>query len=1033
MQTTPILKNFEKSSIFGLAPALLELVRTKGAIVYLEANQTLLEQGQNLDKLYLPLTENLTLYKKNGDDFDKIGQLKPGRALFLHEVLKGLPSPLRVSCDTDVAILTIPIDQAVTVLNSYPNLTNYLLIMTRNSAARNLKHKLTDLGVSSPEIINIISQFRNQPVRFKSGDVLGVNQRGFWLINEGTIEISKKISKNTTIKASLGEGFWFGGSGLQPPFTLDYHAFAESDVELMFADLSDITEAVKSKQVLDVISFEPWLEKANYQRVDHGEISPMPGVRLSPEQFMTINKDEIDLGKLSFANSNSSAFRATLENILVINRIPFNRANIEADLALADKITPLVLSEVIEKYGVALSVTRVAIGDLQKTKLPAMTFIANRLCIVTDVMKNSVIFLDPCTGIMALSRTDFASNWDGLLIEVVKSELNGPTLDTFDLEEESQATAISGKTSSNSSTMEKKQIWGSVWRIISRFKKNIYGEFSIRFILLGFGLVSPKLTALLFDEALLIRSEKTIFAIISAIVFIGVFRLIFMAIQGRIQSLTNSRVEIALKTQTYRHLMRLPASSGEFKKLGVIQEKFESINAFRQALTEIPLAIAMNLITFVVYAGILCYYDYKLAIFGVVLLPLILLFRTMYKDIRKRNFEEAFEIQSKANSFSKEVFSGIVSIKSAGAENHQRHMLEKLFLRGAQLSKTVQLQNGLFGVFMTLVKSLATTGVLIVTAKQAIAGDISPGEFVALTMYFAALLGPIDFFAGLAEKLDMLKVTFERNFELMLKKQQESRSEALTRHVKELNGSLKAEGLYFRYPGGNKEWVLKDIDFTIHARQVVAIVGESGCGKTTLAKILAGEMQPSNGRLFFDGYDSSYLSVSSLKRQIGTVSQSNDLFRGSIKDNIAFADDSPDIGQLHNASKMANCDTFVNFVPGGFDYQLFEGGQGLSGGQRQRIGIARTLYRNPKILILDEATSALDSESEDGIFEQLSTIADNKTVIIIAHRLSTVQHADRVLVVKDGKIVEDGNHKELVQKRGHYFRLFSTQLESGVA
>jgi ATP-binding cassette subfamily B protein len=214
---------------------------------------------------------------------------------------------------------------------------------------------------------------------------------------------------------------------------------------------------------------------------------------------------------------------------------------------------------------------------------------------------------------------------------------------------------------------------------------------------------------------------------------------------------------------------------------------------------------------------------------------------------------------------------------------------------------------------------------------------------------------------------------------------------------------------------------------------VIAIVGESGCGKTTLAKLIAGNLSPTSGRLAFDGFEHDLLSHYSRKQQVQMVLQENSLFSGTIKENIAFCDIAPDDDKIVQAAFSANALDFVKGLPGHFDYYLSEGGLGLSGGQKQRISIARTLYKEPKILILDEATSALDSESETSVLRNMQEVFSGKTVVIIAHRLSTIRNADRILVMDAGRIVEDGSHAVLLKNGQRYYELFKNQVEAGAA
>ncbi|HEY0192807.1 MAG TPA: ATP-binding cassette domain-containing protein, partial [Kofleriaceae bacterium] len=243
------------------------------------------------------------------------------------------------------------------------------------------------------------------------------------------------------------------------------------------------------------------------------------------------------------------------------------------------------------------------------------------------------------------------------------------------------------------------------------------------------------------------------------------------------------------------------------------------------------------------------------------------------------------------------------------------------------------------------------------------------------------------------------------------------------------DGAITARDLTFAYGDGTP--VLRGVSFEIKSGQTIAIVGRSGSGKTTLAKLLHGALRPTSGELFFDDQDSRSLSLPAIRRNVGIVLQDSQLFAGTITENIAYGDDRPELARVQDAARLAAAHDFIMSFPARYNTYLAEGGLGLSGGQRQRVSIARALFRSPRVLIMDEATSALDGESERAIIANMPDILRGRTGIVIAHRLTTVKHADRILVIDDGQIVEDGSHDELVAKRGLYHSLFDRQFHQG--
>jgi ATP-binding cassette subfamily B protein len=244
----------------------------------------------------------------------------------------------------------------------------------------------------------------------------------------------------------------------------------------------------------------------------------------------------------------------------------------------------------------------------------------------------------------------------------------------------------------------------------------------------------------------------------------------------------------------------------------------------------------------------------------------------------------------------------------------------------------------------------------------------------------------------------------------------------------DLKGQIRFENVFFRYGGKETPYVLENIDVEIDAGSTVAIVGQSGSGKTTLAKLLVGFYQPVEGNVLVDGHDMKTLDMRHFRSQVGYVMQSNLLFSGTISENIAIGDPNPDRQRLVEVAKLADAHGFISNLPLGYEQRVGEQGKGLSGGQIQRICIARALYHDPKLLIFDEATSALDSDSEHQIQDSMKQILNGRTAVFIAHRLSTVMNADRILVLYDGAITEAGNHQELLAKKGMYFHLVQKQI-----
>jgi len=294
-----------------------------------------------------------------------------------------------------------------------------------------------------------------------------------------------------------------------------------------------------------------------------------------------------------------------------------------------------------------------------------------------------------------------------------------------------------------------------------------------------------------------------------------------------------------------------------------------------------------------------------------------------------------------------------------------------------------------------------------------------------------SVLAPLMGLVGLWSQLNDAAVAMERLGDVLDIEPEQKPEDLASRVVlPDLQGDIRFEGVYFRYGGNETPYVLENISLDIKPGELIAIVGRSGSGKTTLAKLLVGFYPPTEGKLMVDGYDIGVIDKEYYRAQVGYVMQTNLLFSGTIAENIASGDDSPDRRRIEEVSKRADAHGFISKMPLGYEQMVGERGMGLSGGQMQRLCIARALYHDPRLLVFDEATSALDTQSESNIMASMADILKGRTAVIIAHRLSTIMQADKIVVLFEGAIVEQGRHEELLERRGMYYQLVQKQLST---
>jgi ATP-binding cassette subfamily B protein len=366
-----------------------------------------------------------------------------------------------------------------------------------------------------------------------------------------------------------------------------------------------------------------------------------------------------------------------------------------------------------------------------------------------------------------------------------------------------------------------------------------------------------------------------------------------------------------------------------------------------------------------------------------------------------------------------------------GMERPVRLKWEKKYVKALETQYRAQTFHIWVGLASQLLNAAVTIAILWVGANLVLSRELTIGQLIAFNALMGSVLGPLMGLVGLWNLLNDAGVAMERLGDVLDIEPEQKPGDVASRVVlPDLQGEVRLENVYFRYGGNETAYVLENISLDIRPGELVAIVGRSGSGKTTLAKLLVGFYPPSEGKIMVDGYEMGVIDKDYYRAQVGYVMQSNLLFSGTIASNIASGDDSMDRRRIEEVAKMADAHAFIAKLPLGYEQVVGERGMGLSGGQVQRLCIARALYHDPRLLVFDEATSALDTQSESNIIGNMNEILKGRTAVIIAHRLSTIMRADKILVLFEGAVVEQGRHEELVERRGMYYQLVQKQLSA---
>lgn len=638
---------------------------------------------------------------------------------------------------------------------------------------------------------------------------------------------------------------------------------------------------------------------------------------------------------------------------------------------------------------------------LQKAQLPAIAECRDGdFLVVGKVAEAGALVHAPAIGRPQLmTRAQFEAQWTGRIVLMARRASLGDLARRFDITWFLQA--------------------------MQKYRRMFTEVLVASFFLQLLALVTPLFFQVVTDKVLVHRGFSTLDVLVVGVIAVSVFEVVLGGLRTYVFSHTTNRIDVELGARLFRHLSALPIGYFEARRTGDSVARVRELETIRNFLTSSALTLVVDLFFTFVFLAVMFYYSPMLTWVVVGSFPFYIAISAGATPAFHRRLEEKFERGAENQAFLVESVSGMQTLKAMAVEPQMQLRWEEQLAGYVQASFRVLSLSNWASQSVQLVSKIVTVLTLYFGAHYVIQGDLTVGELIAFNMLAGRVAQPVLRLAQLWQDFHQARISVARLGDILNAVPEPTYNPARAA-LPAIRGDIVVEHVAFRYRVDGPE-VLQDVSIKIPAGQVVGIVGSSGSGKSTLTKLIQRLYVPERGRVLIDGVDLAVVDVAWLRRQVGSVLQENVLFNRSIRDNIALADPGIPMERVIAAAELAGAHEFILELSHGYDTMVGERGASLSGGQRQRIAIARALVTDPRVLIFDEATSALDYESERIIQANMRRIAAGRTVLVIAHRLSAVRHADRIITIERGRIVEDGCHEDLIRASGRYADLHRLQ------
>lgn len=708
------------------------------------------------------------------------------------------------------------------------------------------------------------------------------------------------------------------------------------------------------------------------------------------------------------SNQNDVKIDTGLESLLMIAKyhgIAADRAQLKHAFGIGE-VGMKTLDILLAAKGIGLKAKEVKVDykKLQKLQLPAIIIYNNQdFVVIAKVENEKALILHPAENKPRIvTEVELSTDWNGSLILFKPS--NSVKLD---------------------------HPFGLKWflPVVSKYRKPLIDVIIASLVLQIFGLITPLFTQVVIDKVLVHRGLSTLDVLAIGLIVIAIFETVLNISRTYVFTHTTSKIDVILGAKLFKHLFALPLRYFEVRRVGDTIARVRELENIRQFLTGAPLTSVLDVSFIFIFIIVMFFYSKTLTFVALGALPFYVGLSVLIIPMLKERLNEKFNTGAESQSYLVEAVTGVQTIKSFALETLSNKRWEGLLANYIKASFRTATLSGTAGALGQFIRRASYLLILWFGARLVIDGKITVGQLIAFQMLSGRVSDPVLRLVRMWQDFQQTGLSIERIGDILNSKPEPALDPTKAR-LPNIRGHIKLEGVRFRYRVDGSE-VIRNMSLEIRPGDIVGVVGRSGSGKSTLSKLIQRLYVPEAGKILIDGIDISLADPVWLRRQIGVVLQDNFLFNASVRDNIAIHYPSANMTDVVRVAQLAGAHEFILELPEGYDTKVGEHGTSLSGGQRQRIAIARALLMNPRILIFDEATSALDYESERIIQNNMLKICQGRTVVIIAHRLSTLRCANKIIAIDRGELIEYGTPDELLNKKGLYHYLY-TQQERGL-